>query len=75
MAESDSPAQAPASGLVGLGQLCLSRDCAQCQLGPGTAAATSPENSATLLGTVTPLDVSVTPVVLSRSTRAVQFLL
>lgn len=75
MAESDSPAQAPARDLVGLGQLCLSRDCAQCQLGPGTATATSPENSVTLLGTVTPLDVSVAPVLLSRSIWAVEFLL
>lgn len=73
MAESDRPAQAP--HLVGLGQLCLSRDCAQCQLGPGTASATSPQNSVTVLGTATPLDVSVPLVLLSRSTRAVEFLL
>lgn len=65
----------PGRDLVGLGGLCLSRDCAQCQLGPGAATATSPENSVTMLGTVTPLDVSVIPVLHSKSTRAVEYLL
>lgn len=74
MAESDSPAQALTRDLVGLAELCFSRDCAQCQLGLGTDTATFPENSVTTLGIVTPLDISVTPVLLSRSTQAVEFL-